>query len=108
MNNLHCGCSLPFTSVRRTHLDALADLERDTSSSIMMMEFYLSEEFNPAESEDDLKRLFLSCAEIGWILHVKALIVSEEEDGLISIGVSRKEEEERATGFSALRSRKGD
>lgn len=95
----------PYTPVRRNCLDALEELKADESSSIRIMEFYPDSNFDP-EEEDDLKRLFLQAAEIGWTLHVKAVIIEEEEDGgLISIGVERREIEE-SSGFDALRKHK--
>ena len=94
----------PSTLVRKTCLDALEELEADKTSTIRAIEFYPSEDFDPLE-EDDLKRLYLQANEIGWLLHVKAVIVEpEDEGGLISIGVERKEVEE-TSGFDALRKR---
>lgn len=91
--------------VRKTCLDALEELKADKSSSIRMMEFYPDSNFDP-EEEDDLKHLFLQAAEIGWTLHVKAVIIEPEEDGgLISIGVERKEDKE-PSGFDVLKKHK--
>lgn len=85
--------------VRKSVHQALEELKEDKTSTVRMIEFYPTKDFNPSESEDDLKQLVLDCLSIGWQLHARALLTDEE--GLISIGVSRKEEEARR-GFAAL------
>jgi hypothetical protein len=95
--------ALSFVPQKRTYLEALASLSADETSSVSMIEFHPTSDFNPSQDKEDLQHLFIKCSEIGWLLHHKALL-TDENTGEISIGVSRVEEEEKATGFAALTS----
>ena len=88
-----------FKVVRKSWKDALAELREDLTSTIKMIEFYPSPDFDPSD-DNHVKQFALQLLEAGWVLHHNSLMRGEDES--ITFGVERKEVKQEQGGFNIL------